>query len=94
MDREFRPPQDVTHLRTIAVGDNDVPAVFDHVGDAGNGEPRRFVLIGNCLMILIADKRVAANRDHRELAVRPHDFCSPPVTRYRSGSSDASAVTA
>ena len=89
VDREFRAAQDVPHLRAVAVGDDHVPPGLDHVGDVMSGERGRFVLIWDRLMILVADERVAADRDDRELLVRPHPTPPNASGGHASGSSFA-----
>jgi len=55
--------QDKAHLRAIAVGDDQVPASFDHVGDV----PDRLLDSGplglHVLVLLVQNQRVAADGD-------------------------------
>jgi hypothetical protein len=66
VDGKFRAAEDEAHLRAIAVGEDDVPTGFDHVGDMPRGKLDLLVLIGDRQMILVPDQRIAADRHDGE----------------------------
>ena len=53
---ELRAAQDEPHLRAVAVGDDDVPAGFDHVGDMARGHRHLLILVGDRQVIAVADQ--------------------------------------
>jgi hypothetical protein len=67
--RQFTASQDKTYLRTIAMGQNHLPPGFDHVDNMSCSPAGSLVLIGNRLVILVNNQRVAANGNHREFPI-------------------------
>jgi hypothetical protein len=50
---QFAAAQDEADLRAVAVGDGDVPAVLDHLGDVAGGLVGRVVLVFDRLVLLV-----------------------------------------
>ena len=82
VDREFGPAQDEAHLRAVAVGENHLPAGFDHLGYMARRERGLGELIGDREMVLVANEGVAADCNHSDpRPVRHHGVPAPPAGR-------------
>lgn len=64
--RYFRTSQNETNLGTIAMGHDDIPAFFDHIGDAFHRFDSSLILILYGLMIFVLNEGVSANCDHSQ----------------------------
>ena len=64
MARQLRAAQNKTNLRAVAVRQYQIPACFDHVGDVLNAFHHRFVLVGNAVVVIVLDQRIAAYGDY------------------------------
>ena len=68
---ELGSPQDEANLRAVAVPDRHPPAVGDERRDVMARLLERGHLVGNGLMLLVPDQRVAADRNHHEWTRHP-----------------------
>ena len=63
---DFRAQHDEAHLRTVAVGNQHLPALLDDVGDVFNRLAQREVLVFDALLVAVLDEGVAPNGDDRK----------------------------
>ena len=71
VDGDFGAPQHEPHLRAVAVGDDDVPAGLDHVGDV-MGDDRDLIVLVRDSYVIFANQRIAADRHERKVFRRRH----------------------
>lgn len=63
---DFRAQHDEAHLRTVAVGNQHLPALLDDVGDVFHRLAQREVLVFDALLVAVLDEGVAPNGDDRK----------------------------
>ena len=51
--------EDEPYLGAVAVGDDHLPALLDHIGDVDTGLPSGGELVGHRLVVFIFDQRIA-----------------------------------
>ena len=68
---EFGATQDEAHLRAVAMGDNEFPALLDHVDERRHRPADRLVLLRDGVMLGVGDQSVAAEGDDRGAQLSP-----------------------
>src|SRR5579872_272627 len=79
---ELGPPQDETDLGTVAMGDDDVPAVLDHADDVAARLLGGDVLVADRLVLGVFDERVPADGDDGGPLGRPHQLIVRAMTAF------------
>ena len=66
----FGAQQDKADLRAVAVGDDHVPALVNHVGDVDSGFSHGSELVRDAFMCFIFDERVASDGNNGQFTHR------------------------